>query len=256
MKIIFKSIILKKGILQYLIIFGILNISLFLCLSIKTTLHKIIFDERNTFENRVAIVKLHNEKNFNIIKQNREIEDIKEVEEGYQLIFTTYKELEIFLKDNSSYFSLIKTNDNNTLNSSMLDFLDGIFNVSCIIISIILVAMIIFNIIQIIVEEKQVISLYKLAGYQNKILFKIFLIIFLSLYSFIYLISFVLFDFIRLIINKLFLIINLEIVLYNINILNIISIYFICMLIILIEIFIFYFYIKKVTPIQFQNNLN
>lgn len=254
MKILYKIFILKKNIIRRLLIFGLLLSFIFIILNIKDTISELIFQRMNTPENKTITIVLEDDVSIDEIKNVSYIKSIEESDETIIIEFNYYMDVEKFMKDYKDSFKNITINYVSNDDLRIIEIIGHSLSIAIIASSIILFILTILNIIEVILEEKKEIVLYKILGFDNRKICLIFLKILIVIYTIVTVISIIFSVLFCLIINLFLSFINISFKIMFFKIINYINIYIILVCIIVITSVIMYMLVKKITPINLKNN--
>ena len=246
MKIIFKIFLLKKNIIRHFIILILLLSFSFIVLEAKSTLEQKIYDRLNIPDNKTITITLKDNITINDIKEIPYINKVYKEQEEYIIIFNDYTGVDRFKNEYINYYNSIKINSITENDLKLLQSVLFLISVVVIITLIVLVILLIFNLFEVILQEKNELALFKIMGYKNKIILKIFLKALIFSHTIAYLISILLTQTINIII-KIF-VNNL----ISINIRYYLIIYIVLILITIIINILGNIYIKKINLLKFK----
>ena len=251
MKIIYKSFFKDKVIFRQLLILLVLFVMLYLSKTFQNYIGNSIYLKNNTIDNRTITIVLkegYQEKNLDISLVEK-IEPLNE--QTYKIVLKRYDFLEEFMKKNERIYANIEINQALNDKNNILIFFQKFLNITTVIINIFVFLMILINILEIFLNEKKEISLYKLLGFTNVSIIKYFGIILFIVYFFVVLLAALFYLLFVTIINFLF-----SLQLSFISLVFILKTFLIISFMILLFLLFFYQRLKKITPIYFRLHID
>ena len=199
MKIIFKSLINSKSTKRYLLIFSLILAFLFTFLGVKNSFDKKIDDICNQEEYRMLIIEAKSDEILEEILNEDYIISYHEQDDEMVIVFDDYKNMDDF--DDKYKDELTTYIDSRYPYLSLMETVSSSFNIVIMTVSVILVFIFTLCMLDIIKKSYYELALYKILGYKNKILHLIFLILMLIIFSFTYLMGYLMFVIIGFIFN-------------------------------------------------------
>lgn len=255
MKIISKSFFLKKSIIKFFVCFFLLMLSLLFLLQIRNGVIEKIEIKKNAVLSQKIIVKLKENNYFEEIQDFKYIESIEKIDENeYIIVFSQNKYIDIFIAEYEIYFSDIVFFESNEKNSNeqelmILKSLEIGLTYLIVIFVVIILVLLILLMVEISIENKNIVSYYKLIGYKNFTIIKHFFISLLCLFLTLAILSIFINNIVTMILREIF---NNQFFNYNTYNIYICIISFLLLFLMIIS-SIFYFKIYNVSPINFKN---
>lgn len=255
MKIISKSFFCEKSIIKFFLCFFLLIIVFLFLIQIRTGVIMRIEEKKNSMLNQEIMIKLKDNDYFEKIKNNKYIENIQEHGNNeYILKFSKYKYIDDFINEYENYFLDIVffKNDGTNANEQELLILNSLeigLTYLIVIFMVVILVLLILLMIEISVENKNIISYYKLIGYKNFSIIKYLFICLFAIFLILVILAISINNVITFILINIF---NNHFLYYITNYTYIYIFSFILFFLIIISC-IFYFKIHNVTPIGFKN---
>lgn len=255
MKIISKSFFCKKNIIKLFTIFFLLMLAFLFLIQIKSGIVERIETQKNAVLNQRIIVKLKDNNYFEEIRDFKYIESTEKLDENkYIIVFSQNKYIDIFINEYEFYFSDIVFFESNEKNNNeqeliILNSLEIGLTYLIVIFVVVILVLLILLMVEISMENKNIISYYKLIGYKNFTIIKYLFIPLLLIFLILVILSIFINDIVTMIFVGLF---NIQFLSYNTFDIYICIISFLLLFWFIISV-IFYLKIHNVTPINFKN---